>query len=109
MKKIDRIGRINQAALKINNEQLDDIGINYCEVFQYLPDKYKKVHTNIFIGIAHRHSRDWYKKRFQSIQDHIKRLTDIEQICRACQGCHQFIDEHPEIRENVFLKLRDKE
>lgn len=109
IKKIGKIGKINQKALEINNKRLDEISINYCEVFRYLPDEYKKVHTNVFIGIAHRHSRDWYKQRFQSKEDHLKRLTDIKQISRACQGCHQFMDEHAEIREDIFLQLRGKE
>lgn len=108
-KSIGKIGRINQRTREINNKQLNNLGINYCEVIQYLPDEYKKMHTNMFIGIAHRHNRNWYKNRFQSTQDHINRLTDIKQICRACQGCHKLMDAYPEIRESVFLKLRGKE
>lgn len=109
IKKLGKIGKINQIVRNINNKKLDERGINYCEVYQYLPDNYKNVHNNIFIGIAHRHNRDWYKTRFQFKEDHVKRLTDIKQICRACQGCHQFMDEQPEIRENVFVSLRGEE
>lgn len=51
---------------------------------------------------AHRHERLWYRGQ-------LEKLYDYKQVIRACMKAHKFIDEHKDIREQVFMVLRGKE
>lgn len=55
----------------------------------------------MFLQIAHRHKRAWYKGDAEL-------LSDYSQWVSACQHCHNIIENQPEYTEKLFIKLRPK-
>lgn len=103
MKKIGKYGKINAKANKEIAKMWVDKDIRYCEVCPALADmdlldwQCLQASSN-----AHRHGRIWYRSQPEL-------LWDFNQVVRACMKAHRFIDEHQDIREEVFIKLRGEE
>lgn len=103
LKQIGKIGRINQKANREIAKLWVEHGIDFCEVCPVL-------HGMDLLGWqcgqassnAHRKSRRYYRL-------HPNMLYSINQVVRACQMAHTFIDEHTSIREDVFVELRGKD
>lgn len=61
------------------------------------------------LTFAHRHKRNWYKKKYQTPKQLIERLTDPRQVVISCISCHMQIERDAELTERVFEVCRGKE
>lgn len=83
-------------ALKINKQAFIERGIDSCE----------NCGGQYCLSIAHRRKRRHYKAK--NIADHIRALTDWDEILLLCQICHGRIEESPIETDKIFKKLRQK-
>ena len=90
LRKVGKIGKANLKANKIIREQEKP---EYCEVS--LPDCAR----GLFLTIAHRHKRAWYKGDSEL-------LSDKNQWIVACVNCHDKIEHNQKLTEEVFNYLR---
>lgn len=103
MKQVGKYGRINAKANRKIKQMWIDKDIRFCEVcpvlaeMGYLDWKCLQASSN-----AHRRGRVDYRSDPE-------KLWDFNQVVRACMKAHRFIDEHQDIREEVFKKLRQEE
>jgi hypothetical protein len=90
IRKVGKIGKANLKANKIIREQEKP---QYCELS--FPDCTR----GLFLTIAHRHKRVWYKGDPEL-------LADKNQWIVACVNCHDKIEHNQELTEKVFNNLR---
>ncbi len=74
----------------------DAKGIHSCEL-KLSPNCTK----TLFTGFAHKRNRNVYYK-------HPELLGKFNHIILACSNCHLEIDINKELKEKIFLKLRDE-
>jgi len=103
---LKRIGKQTKINIKENKKieaTATQDGIYFCEVCAILADlgllEWQCLQSK---SNAHRHSRDWYKRK-------PKLLSDKTQWVFACMNAHNFIDRNKEVKEEVFLALRGEE
>ena len=100
---LKQVGKINQKANRKIARMWLDKGIDFCEACTVLNEmgllgwQCLQASSN-----SHRHGRVWYRGKPEL-------LWNIKQVIRACMKAHDFIDNNPVIREEVFLRLRGKE
>jgi len=101
MKKIGKIGKLNNAVVKKLRKLygLDEIDSpnKQCELLGIFPGCINK-----FKGFAHRHSRHWYRGKPEV-------LITKNQTMLLCESCHRKIDDNLDLKEQVFLRFRGKE
>ena len=103
LKQTGRIGKINQKANRKIARMWLDKGIDFCEACAVLDEmgllgwQCLQASSN-----SHRHGRVWYRGKPEL-------LWNIKQVIRACMKAHDFIDNNPVIREEVFEILRGEE
>lgn len=98
MRKVGKIGRINQKANKIIARMFFDNDIRYCEA------KCSQHCSNDPGGLthAHRHKRSWYRGQSE-------KLWDYKQVIMCCISCHMYLEERPLLTKEKFLELRGRE
>jgi hypothetical protein len=84
-----------RAKLKIEYE---DRGIMTCEL------RFAGCWYDNALSFAHRHLRDWYKKRGYEYL-----LGEFNQTILACTHCHDIIEKNDEKTEKAFNQLRGPE
>lgn len=92
-----RVGKIGRANIEANKRIRAMKPVQRCEL-QIHPDCKGK----LFLTIAHRHKRAWYKG------DPVK-LSDKRQWLVACVNCHDHIEHKPSLTEELFLMVRGPE
>lgn len=97
MNPIGKIGKRNIAANAIINRMFEKKKINTCEIM------FEGCTGKLFLTNAHKHKRDWYKPKAKQ-----EKLHAFSEVIRACQCCHQTIEDDKELTENVFNQLRPK-
>ena len=104
MKQVGKIGKINAKANKKIAQMWIDKDIYYCEACAVLYDldllKWQCIQAS---SNAHRNGRVWYRGKPEEL------LWSFEQVIRACIPAHDFLDNNPEVKKTVFLRLRGKE
>ena len=95
--KIGKQGRINLKANQNLKELWEKMGIERCEAVISEKCSGKWGLTN-----AHRHKR-WEYIRFPN------KLSDYNQVIRACLTCHQLLEVDKELTEVVFIRLRGED
>lgn len=97
MKRVGTIGKANLKANQIIREYLEQYPIHHCELM------FDGCLGNMFLQVAHKHPRAWYK-------GDVAKLSDPNQWLCACQVCHSILDartdKSKELTENVFKQLR---
>ena len=96
LKKIGRTGKANLEANKIIKEMLSEVTYPHCEL------NLSGCTRNLYLTIAHRHKRAWYKSDPQ-------KLSDRKQWVIACSPCHNTIEHNKDLTEKVFDNLRGNE
>lgn len=83
-------------ALAINKQTFIDRGIESCE----------NCGGQYCLSIAHKRKRRHYKVK--DVTEHIRALTDWDEILLLCQICHDKIEKSPTETEKFFTRLRKK-
>lgn len=101
MKQIGKIGKINAKANKKLKKLWIKKDIRYCEVGEVLFNLigFENCHPDFLIQNAHRHKRVDYRAKPEM-------LYSINQVVRACQYCHDRIENDRQLTEKVFEILR---
>lgn len=99
LKRIGKIGRINQKVFHKARQVLMDHEKYTCEI--RIPGKC----TRWADTIAHRHKRDDYKGH----PDYPDIMWDFKQIAWSCLRCHIVIEQSRELTEKKFMELRGPE
>ena len=95
LKRIGKQGRINLKANQILKKYWQDNNITECEI------KLENCLGNWTLGNCHRHKRIFYKEHPEV------KLYDINEVVRACQNCHDEVENDEKLREEVFKRLRN--
>ena len=85
---------INQKANREIKKQIEKLKICYCEVCG---------HPSVWLTIAHRHKRDWYKDKSDEL------LWNYKQWIVACIKDHEKLEKDKKLTEKIFLKLRGED
>ncbi len=96
LKKVGKIGQINQEANRILKAKFVKMQTTSCEI--KLPGCMK----TFALSFAHRHKRLWYRSQPEL-------LSEISQVVLACAYCHDKIERDPELTERTFKRLRGSE
>jgi len=96
LRKIGKIGKINQAANRRLKKIYDNIGIRSCEARLF------NCKNTFGLSWHHRHKRHWYRGQMW-------RLELYCQTILVCAKCHEKLEKSAELTETIFLKLRGKE
>ena len=99
LRKIGKIGRINQKVPRKARQVLMDHGKYTCEI--RIPGKC----TGYADTVAHRRKRNDYKGH----PDYPAIMWDFKQIAWACLRCHIEIEQSKELTEEKFMELRGPE
>jgi len=96
LNRVGKIGRANLAANKLIRAYIQENSINpVCEL------GLSGCLGRMFLTIAHRHKRAWYK-------GNVELLADPNEWISACQNCHATIEVNRDLTEGVFEKLRPR-
>ncbi len=100
IKKLGKIGKINQDARRHIAEISERLGLTSCAL-QLIPECQGEAHAP-----AHRHPRIWYRP-------FPEKLWAFEQWIEACTNCHTFLDDRSvtseEESEEIFMRIRGPE
>lgn len=98
IKKIGKIGKINQVARQHIADISEMLGLTRCAL-QLIPECQGEAHAP-----AHRHPRVWYRSCPE-------KLWDFKQWIEACTNCHTYLDQKlsAEESEAVFIRVRGAE
>lgn len=88
-----KVGPIGKANIEANKRIREQNPVRHCEV------KLKDCLGGIFLTIAHRHKRVWYK-------GNPARLADPKEWIVACVKCHNAIEHNKELTKKVFEMLK---
>ena len=102
MKKIGKIGKVNQKVNKRLKQMYEEIGIRDCEINLSGCD-------NWFLQFVHRHKRNWYKEQTGSLEELEDALSSYYQTCLGCNHCHQIIEKDAKLTSEVFARIRGEE
>ena len=97
IKQIGKVGKRNiqaNAILKIMFRRKD---ITSCEIM------FEGCTGQLFLTNAHKHKREWYRPKAKQ-----GKLYAFREVLRACQHCHQIIEDDKELTQNIFSQLRPK-
>jgi len=98
------VSQINTAARKRIATIAEEAGLSRCEL------RFDGCMGTFGIAPAHRHPRGWYKRCFQTADDHIDLLSTPMQWVAACVYCHEILDNRAktteEKKEEIFNRLR---
>ncbi len=92
LRKIGKIGKINQKANREIAKLWMSKGISSCE----------NCGSTYILQNAHRHKRMWYRSQ-------VELLWKLEQVLRLCNMCHSQIEYKREESEKMFLRIRGEE
>jgi hypothetical protein len=90
LKKVGRVGKINIEAnkrIKLQNP------VQYCEI------QLDNCLGTMFLTIAHKHKRAWYK-------GNVELLSDPKEYVVGCVNCHNLIEHNQELTDKIFKKCR---
>src|SRR3990167_10435003 len=94
---IGKQGKINQRANRILAKYWQENNITECEI------KLEGCLRNWLLQNCHRNKRIFYKENPEI------KLWDTEQVVRACQCCHNLVENNTILREKCFNKsLRNR-
>jgi len=93
LNKIGKVGKANIAANKIIKCIVEDEQIFFCEI------GLKGCLRGLYLQIAHRHKRAYYK-------GDVAKLADYNEWVIACQNCHATTEWDRKLNEEVFERLR---
>lgn len=97
LKRVGAVGKANLEANKIIRAYLEANPIQRCEL------KFALCLGGLFLQVAHKHPRAWYK-------GDVALLSDPKQYVIACTSCHEMLDGRSEmskqLTEKVFRQLR---
>lgn len=87
---------------KVLKQEFIDKGITSCEAKLPPMGQYKDYcFRDKFLSMAHRHPRDWYRKK-----ENKDKLWTFEQVAIFCIPCHQKSEGLRKLTEDIFLKIR---
>lgn len=90
LRKVGKIGRANLEANRLIREQNPP---QYCEI------RLGGCLGGMYLTIAHKHKRAWYK-------GDVELLSDPNEYVVGCVHCHNLIEHNQELTDKIFKKLR---
>lgn len=91
LRKVGKVGKANIEANKLIKAQNP---AQYCEI------RLEECLGGMYLTIAHKHKRAWYK-------GDVELLSDPNEYVVACVNCHNRIEHNAELTEQVFKRLRN--
>lgn len=94
---IGKVGKRNIAANAILKRMFEAKNITSCEIM------FEGCTGQLFLTNAHKHKREWYRPKAKQ-----EKLYAFNEVIKACQHCHQIIEDDRELTNNIFSQLRPK-
>lgn len=91
---LKKVGRVGKANIEANKRIKLQNPVQYCEI------QLEECLGTMYLTIAHKHKRAWYK-------GNVKLLSDPNEYVIGCVNCHNKIEHNKELTDKIFKRLRN--